>query len=82
VWSGTGRINSPAWTLNQGESARAGRYGVAVKLPDMLGTESERTLAAVRHRLGRNAFHFLCEDRLGSGVPSQVRPHLLCPPNG
>jgi hypothetical protein len=51
-----------------------------VKLPNMLHTESERTLAAVRHRLGRSAF--LCEDRLGSGVPSQVRPHLLCPPNG
>jgi len=53
-----------------------------VKLPNMLHTESEHTLTAVRHRLGRNAFHFLCEDRLGSGVPSQVRPHLLCPPNG
>jgi lipopolysaccharide biosynthesis protein len=30
----------------------------------MLRTESERTLAAVRYRLGRNAFRFLCETHL------------------
>ena len=30
----------------------------------MLRTESERTLAAVRHRLGRNTFRFLCETHL------------------
>ena len=32
-----------------------------LKLPNMLRTESERTLAAVRHRLDGNTFRFLCE---------------------
>jgi hypothetical protein len=40
----------------------------------MLRTESERTLAAVRHRLGRNAFRFLCETHLE--LPPQ--PPLGC----
>ena len=35
-----------------------------MKFPNMLRTESERTLAAVRHRLSRNTFHFLCETHL------------------
>ena len=43
------------------ESARAGRYGVILKLLSMLRTGSERTLAALRYRLGGNAFRFLCE---------------------
>jgi lipopolysaccharide biosynthesis protein len=38
----------------------------------MLRTESERTLAAVRHRLGRNAFRFLCETHLE--LPPQPPP--------
>jgi hypothetical protein len=32
----------------------AGLLGVVLKLPDMLRTESEHTLAVVRHRLDRN----------------------------
>ncbi|BBY39870.1 hypothetical protein MMAN_40040 [Mycobacterium mantenii] len=38
----------------------------------MLRTESERTAAAVRHRLGRNAFRFLCETHLD--LPPQPAP--------
>ena len=38
----------------------------------MLRTESERTLAAVRHRLGRNALRFLCETHLE--LPPQPPP--------
>ena len=43
-----------------------------MKLPDMLRTESERTLAAVRYRLGRNTFRFLCETHLE--LPPQPPP--------
>jgi lipopolysaccharide biosynthesis protein len=35
-----------------------------LKLPILLRAESERTLATVRHRLGRNTFRFLCETHL------------------
>jgi lipopolysaccharide biosynthesis protein len=38
----------------------------------MLRTESEHTLAALRHRLGRNAFRFLCETHLE--LPAQPPP--------
>ncbi|MFZ0229256.1 MAG: hypothetical protein WAL41_20440, partial [Mycobacterium sp.] len=38
----------------------------------MLRTESERTLAAVRHRLSRNTFCFLCETHLE--LPPQPPP--------
>jgi lipopolysaccharide biosynthesis protein len=38
----------------------------------MLRTESARTLAAVRYRLGRNAFRFLCETHLE--LPPQPPP--------
>jgi lipopolysaccharide biosynthesis protein len=72
VSSGTGRMSSLAWTL----SARANQFprtvGVALSLLDMLRTESERTLAALRHRLGRNAFRFLCETHLE--LPAQPPP--------
>jgi lipopolysaccharide biosynthesis protein len=43
-----------------------------LKFPNMLRTESERTLAAVRHRWGRNAFRFLCETHLE--LPPQPPP--------
>lgn len=38
----------------------------------MLGAESERALAALRHRLGRNAFRFICETHLV--LPAQPPP--------
>ncbi len=38
----------------------------------MLRTESERTLAVVRHRLGRSTFRFLCETHLE--IPQQPPP--------
>jgi lipopolysaccharide biosynthesis protein len=42
------------------------------KLPNALRTESERTLAAVRYRLDRNAFRFLCETH--QELPAQPLP--------
>ena len=70
--SGTGRISSPAWTL----STRANQFprtcGVLLKFPNVLRTESERALATVRHRLGRNTFRFICETHLE--LPPQPPP--------
>ena len=43
-----------------------------LKFPNMLRTESERTLAAVRHRLSRNTFRFLCETH--QELPPQPPP--------
>src|ERR1700722_6714990 len=75
-------MSSPAWT----RSAKANQFprtvGVALRLLDMLRTESERTLAALRHRLGRNAFRFLCETHLElpAQPPPGCRTLVLCPP--
>ena len=43
-----------------------------MKLSNMLRTETERALAAVRYRLDRNAFRFLCETHLE--LPPQPPP--------
>lgn len=40
-----------------------------MKLPNLLRTESERTVAAVRHHLHHDTFHFICETHLQ--LPSQ-----------
>ncbi|OBB87289.1 rhamnan synthesis F family protein [Mycobacterium sp. 852002-30065_SCH5024008] len=40
-----------------------------MKLPNLLRTESERTVAAVRHHLHHNTSHFICETHLQ--LPSQ-----------
>jgi lipopolysaccharide biosynthesis protein len=45
---------------------------VLENLPDVLRTEAERTLAAMRHRLNRNAFEFICETHLE--LPPQPPP--------
>lgn len=70
--SGTGRISSPAWTLSTTANQFPRTCGVVLKFPNMLRTESERTLAAVRHRLSRNTFCFLCETHLE--LPPQPPP--------
>jgi len=44
----------------------------ALKFPNMLRTESGRTTAALRHRVGRNTFRFLCETHLE--LPAQPPP--------
>lgn len=70
--SGTARISLPAWTFSATEKGDPGIRVLApllgaagvVKLSNALRTESERTLAVVRHRLGRNALRFLCESHL------------------
>lgn len=70
--NGTARISLPAWTLSAGATGDHGLRvlapplvaGGVVKLSDTLRTESERTLAVLQHRLGRNPLRSLCESHL------------------
>jgi Rhamnan synthesis protein F len=71
--SDTGRISSPAWTLSVRANQFPRTFGVVLKLPILLRTESERTMAVVRQRLGRNAVRFLCETHLE--LPPQPPPN-------
>jgi lipopolysaccharide biosynthesis protein len=61
VSSVTDRMSLLAWTLSAKASEFPRIVRVVLRLSNMLRTESERTAAALRHRLGRNAFRFLRE---------------------
>src|SRR5258708_29136432 len=65
-------MSSPAWTLSARENQFPRTFGVVMRLSDMLRAESEHTLAAVRHRLGRNTFRFIRETHLE--LPPQPPP--------